>query len=277
MIKQQVLAWFLVVLGVATASLSLAGRVLYGWHGATVTLNIVIGLGLFLIGLFLRDIAQRNAQDSGFSADNENTNRSQARSAFIERVEQLAVGVSSGITTAILFLVVYFNVDFDSANDVSEKFVHLLCTGIKQPDRSLVVWDYPPAASLLPEFIALGSVTGIVVALAMRPWEKYVCHPLGRFAILAPLSGRIGSCILFGLFWGFVLGGIFNTAFFGASDGRPFLSLKTASIAAVLSVLAYVTVLYAFRRKTYSDGMLSGLIALSRNSLKEAEVHDFAL
>jgi hypothetical protein len=120
MIKQQVLAWFLVVLGVATASLSLAGRVLYGWHGATVTLNIVIGLGLFLIGLFLRDIAQRNAQDSGFSADNENTNRSQARSAFIERVEQLAVGVSSGITTAILFLVVYFNVDFDSANDVSE-------------------------------------------------------------------------------------------------------------------------------------------------------------
>lgn len=230
------------------------------WTGAETILVIIAGFGLALIGLFLLELSRHIRENEKFLSDDVNPEIVERRESLIANIQTAAVGAASGVTTAIIFLVVYRLVDFNILEDISERFVGRLCS-IEQPPPDTIIWPYPPTISLIPEFIILGLAAGLITAITLKPWEKLLFSWFGQSRV-AWLSGRVGSCMTFGIFWGFFLGGIFNTVFFSISDGRPFMSLKTAVMASVASILLYVGMLHAVGRKNYSEEVLNGFVIL---------------
>jgi F0F1-type ATP synthase assembly protein I len=257
-----VIAAIVLALGVVLLFTTVAGVMLYHWTGGAMVVNFILSLGLMLFGGFILKLERIEEPDASTDLSNQISAELSDKAKLIASIRHLVIAVAAGVLTSLIFLLIYHAIDFSADVDISERKVRSLCPALPNlPSDSEIVKGMPSLFSMVPEFAGLGIVAGIVIGLFLRKWQELLSIVFRRRA-LAWLSNASVATVMFGVLWGFLLGGIFNTAFFGVSDGRPFMSITTAGTSAVISVLAYVSLLYVFLRRNTAPVIINRIMVL---------------
>ena len=239
------------------------------WDPVDVGLMVALSVALLSIAMLDRALSRAGAK----------AERSDEKRA-ITLVDRTVIAAFAGLLTGLMFLLCYYFIDFTGDSDISERHVDAICGALGwppfAPNPALVKgtgvpWPYPSLLRLIPEFILTGGMIGLIVGYLVPVWHRFAVRLSKTTVVLGWLRSIWGSYLTFGLLWGFSIGIVFNMFIFAKSDGRPFLSIYAAVLAASLSVLSYVLLetirLMADARKQLNGRMASEFVGITLAAL----------
>lgn len=252
---------FSIISGFTLLLLTVLGMTRLEWEKSLISQIGTIAFLFILIGLLF------NKLDGIEQKTNQNTDPEEKRNRLkiIDDIEIGVITTLSGISTGLIFLISYYYLDFGLPEEISERFLSKVCPPKLWPNFSVdekdIIYTYPTFWKLFPEFIYFGAIAGMSVGFVFRAWKKFLAY-LSRNGKLLFVNKGLVPYLLFGILWGFILGGVFNNYFFAKSDGRPFVRISTAAFAAGISVCSYVLFAYLLHRKKFTEKSIYDFVAL---------------
>ncbi len=153
-----------------------------------------------------------------------------------------STGPIGGALTGFIFLGVYWAYDWPAPNrtEISERQVNEMCSLSQPVPSELIIWETPDPAGLIPEFMLLGLVLGLVVSLLFPYWHDFIHRHTRATPTLRWLAAPYPSGLAFGVIFGALIGAWLCPLVFSVSDGRPFIQLSTSAISVFLAVGFYL-------------------------------------
>jgi len=151
-------------------------------------------------------------------------------------------GPIGGALTGLIFMGTYWAYDWPAPNraEISERQVNEICALAQPVPDELIIWATPDPLGLIPGFMLVGLMLGLVVGQAFPRWHQFIHRQLRAVPSLQWLSAPYPSGLAFGLIFGALIGAWLCPLIFSVSDGRPFLRVSTAAISVFLAVGFYL-------------------------------------
>jgi len=151
-------------------------------------------------------------------------------------------GPIGGALTGFIFLGTYWAYDWPAPNrsEISERQVNEMCALSQPVPDELIIWGTPDPMGLIPGFVLVGTVLGLVVGGLFPHWHKFIYRQTSAIPVLRWLSAPYPSGLAFGMVFGALIGAWLCPLVFSTNDGRPFIRLSTSAISVFLAVGFYL-------------------------------------
>jgi hypothetical protein len=161
-------------------------------------------------------------------------------------------GPIGGALTGLVFLGVYWAYDWPAPNrdELSERRVNEMCAITPPVPDELIIWTTPDPISMIPGYMMVGAMLGVVVGLVFPIWHRAFTKMPRQMPQLAWITHPYPSGLLFGLVFGALIGTWLCPIIFSISDGRPFIRVSTSAISVFFAVGFYLM----FEVARYRDG-----------------------
>ena len=151
-------------------------------------------------------------------------------------------GPIGGALTGVIFLGTYWAYDWPAPNrtEISERQVNEICTLSQPVPNEMIIWETPDLAALIPEFMLLGLLLGLVISLIFPRWYTFIHRHTQAAPALRWLATPYPSGLAFGVIFGALIGVWLCPLIFSINDGRPFIRLSTSAISVFLAISFYL-------------------------------------